>query len=100
MIVIELYYSSFWDTPMKSITIHGLDSDVASRLERQARETSMSLNKTIKKLLAVALGLPSEAQIDRRGHFEDLCGVWSKSEAKAFSRATQDMDRVDSEDWE
>lgn len=85
---------------MKSITIHGLDSDLAARLERKARETSMSLNKTIKRLLAGALGLSAEGQTDRRRHFEDLCGVWSKPEAKAFNQAISDLDRVDSEDWE
>lgn len=84
---------------MKSITIHGMEPDLASRLEQTARESGLSLNKTIKNLLAAALGLPASRQADRRRHFEDLCGAWSKSDAKAFRQSLADFDRVDDEDW-
>lgn len=84
---------------MKSITIHGLEPDLASRLEQRAREGGTSLNKTIKRLLASALGLSPEGKTDRRRNFEDLCGGWSKGEAEAFGGAIRDFERVDPEDW-
>jgi len=83
---------------VKSLTIHGMDDELAARLERQAIEGGLSLNKLIKKLLAKALGLPS-ARTDRRKDFEGLCGVWSPREAAEFRKALRDLERVDPEDW-
>lgn len=83
---------------MKSITIHGMDDELAARLERQAVEGGLSLNKLIKRLLAKALGL-SPARTDRRKDFEPLCGVWSQKEASDFRKATRDLERVDPADW-
>jgi hypothetical protein len=84
---------------MKSITIHGMDHELASRLEQQARESGLSLNKAIKKLLADALGIGRSGPIDRRRDFEGFCGKWSKQEGKAFAKAIGDFERVDAEDW-
>lgn len=83
---------------MKSITIHGMDPDLASRLERSARESGLSLNKAIKKLLAGALGVPP-AGADRRRNFSGLCGIWSKEQAREFRQAVSDFERVEPEDW-
>lgn len=83
---------------MKSLTIHGMDDELAARLERQAIEGGLSLNKLIKKLLAKALGL-SSARTDRRKDFEPLCGVWSPKEALGFKKAIRELERVDPEDW-
>lgn len=84
---------------MKSITIHGMDSELAARLERRARESGLSLNKAIKSLLAQALGVGPDASSARRRELEEFCGVWSKREAKAFEKATEDFERIDPEDW-
>lgn len=84
---------------MKSITIHGMDSALAERLQREALESGLSLNKAIKKLLAAALGMAPSGTTDRRRDFEGLCGVWTKQEAKDFQKAIQECERVDGEDW-
>lgn len=83
---------------MKSITIHGMDDELATRLDRQASEAGLSLNKLIKRLLAKALGL-STARTDRRKDFEHLCGIWSPKEAADFKKAVSDFERIDPEDW-
>lgn len=84
---------------MKSISIHGMDPDLAAGLKRQARESGLSLNKTIKGLLARALGLTSDTQAVRRRAFQDLCGVWSQAEAKDFTDRLRPFERIDPEDW-
>ena len=84
---------------MKSLTIHGMDDELAARLARQARESGLSRNKAIKKLLAKALGLSPAGRSDRRRDFEDLCGIWSQREAQGFKKSIQDFERVDPEDW-
>ncbi len=84
---------------MKSITIHGMDSELAGRLQRLARESGLSLNKAIKKLLSQALGLAPGAPSGPRRDLKSLCGVWSPVEAEAFSKAIEEFGRVDGEDW-
>ena len=84
---------------MKSITIHGLDDQLASRIEEKAAEGGLSLNKTIKSLLRDALGLRVDAA-DRRSDFEDLSGVWSKKDVQAFGEATRDFQKIDKREWE
>lgn len=84
---------------MKSLTIHGMDDEMAERLQAQAIEGGLSLNKLIKKLLAKALGL-SSARTDRRKDFEPLCGVWSPKEAADFRKSIRDLERPDPEDWD
>ncbi len=69
---------------MRSITIHGLDDLLDARIREKARKEGLSLNKTIKKLLAEALGLEEPASQDRRGEFSDLFGILSREEAQAL----------------
>lgn len=83
---------------MKSLTIHGIDDQLAERLERQAREAGVSFNKLIKALLAQALGLSKTAP-DRRKDFEAFCGAWTAKDRAAFLAGIRELDQVDSEDW-
>lgn len=87
-------------TDMKSITIHGMEPELAARLERKARESGLSLNRTIKKLLAAALGVEPGNLLERKKDLEAFSGVWSKQEARAFAKAIEDFERIDDEDWE
>ena len=84
---------------MRSITVHGMDPELAARLERQARESGVSLNKTIKKLLSEGLGIASAGRRGPRRDLGALCGAWSKQEASSFRKAVGGFERVDAEDW-
>ena len=83
---------------MKSITIHGMDETLDRRLREKADAEGKSLNKTIKGLLEESLGLRRSR--NRREEFMDLFGSWSTEEQEQFERATEDLRRVDPEDWE
>ena len=83
---------------MKSITIHGLDDDLDEKIRSRAGAEGLSLNKTIKMLVREALGMDGQPP-DRRQDFQDLFGTWSPADLEAFGRATEDLGRVDSEDW-
>jgi hypothetical protein len=85
---------------MKSITIHGLEDQLDARIREKASQQGLSLNKTIKKLLTESLGLEPSNSRDYRENFEDLCGIWTKEEAAAFYRNTEDCTEIDPEDWE
>jgi hypothetical protein len=82
---------------MKSITIHGMDDELDRLIRKKAAEEQKSLNKTIKGLLEEALGVrPSK---DHREEFADLFGSWSAADRRQFEKATEDLRRVDPEDW-
>lgn len=85
---------------MKSITIHGLDDTLDSLIRERAKLEGLSLNKTIKKLLAKTLGLKNEGQIAMEDEFGDLCGVWSDDDVKEFNHNTLELKKIDPEDWQ
>ncbi len=82
---------------MKSITVHQLDEELVSEIEKRANEHSTSLNRTIKQLLRQALGLEKvkKPAVD----FSDLCGIWSAVELKEFEEITEDLNLVKAGDW-
>jgi len=84
---------------MKSITIHGLDGPLDKRIREKARQMGLSLNKTIKKLLAESVGLQEPDQKDHREDFLDLFGIWTKEEADQFNKSIQEMREIDLRDW-
>ena len=84
---------------MKSITIHNLDDPLDTLIREKAKSQGLSLNKTIKKLLAESLGLHPKDDKERQKDFLDLCGSWSKQEASNFTKRIKDLEKIDPEDW-
>ncbi|MCB0562784.1 MAG: hypothetical protein KDD01_00250 [Phaeodactylibacter sp.] len=84
---------------MKSITIHNLDSRLATLIERRAKEEGVSMNKLIKGLLAQALGLSTQHRQDREEEFKDLFGSWSQAEFDEFEKQTEDFRTIHPDDW-
>jgi|Deesub1362B_J571_1020462.scaffolds.fasta_scaffold01459_4 hypothetical protein len=84
---------------MKSITIHGLDGPLDKRIREKARQMGLSLNKTIKKLLAESVGLQEPEPRDHREEFLDLFGIWTKEEAEDFHKNIREIRKLDPEDW-
>jgi len=85
---------------MKAITIHGIDEEMSRLIRSEAYSQGLSLNKTIKQLLAKALGLTVRSK--KRNDFSEFFGVWSKKEAEAFDKALEKsgVERIDEEDWQ
>ncbi len=84
---------------MKSITIHGLDTDLESLIRDLAKKEGLSLNKTIKKLLRKALGV-SEQGKDHREDFVEFLGQWSKEDRIQFEKQIEDVKKVDVGEWQ
>ena len=66
-------------------------------IEKRSRETGLSLNKTIKLLLAEAVGLNPVGR--EKNTFEEFCGVWDDSDLKEFEQATHDFSEINPTDW-
>ena len=84
---------------MKSITIHGMDPALDGAVRKKAQQLGLSLNKTIKQLLAAALGIDLQAGQNRKAGFADLCGAWSREDLIEFDNASADLRKIDPEDW-
>jgi hypothetical protein len=84
---------------MKSITIHNLDDPLNTLIREKAKNEGLSLNSTIKKLLAEALGLSLKKGEGCGKDFLDLFVVWSNEEVKEFNKQVGDFEKIDREDW-
>lgn len=85
---------------MKSMTIHGIDKQLADMIKARADAEGLSMNKTIKKILETALGIkprPDQSNID---DFKEFSGVWDESDVKEFNERTADTRTVNPEDWQ
>ncbi len=83
---------------MKSITIHKLDPELASAIEKIVQTTGLSQNKVIKKLLKKALGLEGKGGPKR--DLSKFAGKWEKKEADAFEKSTAIFEQIDEELWQ
>ncbi len=85
---------------MKSMTIHGIDDQLAELIKSKANQEGLSINKTIKKLLETSLGIrprPPQKNIDE---FSEFCGVWGGRDLREFEEAISDTETVDPGDWQ
>jgi plasmid stability protein len=87
------------EAAMKSITIHGLDDPLDKRIRERAQREGLSLNRTIKKLLAESLGLRPDSEEARRRDFLDLFGTWSQGDVREFMDRIAAFEKIDEEDW-
>jgi plasmid stability protein len=85
---------------LKSITIHGLESNLDQKITQRAKEEGISINKAIKKILTEALLGPEQKITDHRDDFRDLFAVWDKEEEEEFNRKVQDFETVNPEEWQ
>ena len=85
---------------MKSISIHGIDTETERTIKERAKAGGKSVNRVVKELIADSLGLGGPAKgPDNREAFADLCGSWTKEEAEGFLRSIGDLETVDPKDW-
>jgi len=80
-----------------TLSIHDLDPDVERRIRDEARRTGQSINRTLKRLLAEAVGC-SAARPRKREDFSEFCGIWTEEEAREFEEAIADQEEIYPED--
>jgi hypothetical protein len=87
-------------TQMKSMTIHGIDQQLAELIKSKAQSEGLSVNKTIKKLLEAALGIRPAPGKKNLEDFKEFCGLWAETDLKEFEENTSDTRRIHTEDWQ
>jgi len=83
---------------MKSMSIHGVEGEMAKRIREKSAEYGLSVNRTMKKLLGESLGL-EKGKGRLNDEFDDLCGALPKKAAEELERILGEMDTVDPEAW-
>ena len=84
---------------MKSITIHGIDDSLWSMLQEKATSEGFSLNKIIKEMLEISLGIKHKVSKEKLLQFKEFCGIWSKSDLNKFNKEIKDFEKIDKEEW-
>jgi hypothetical protein len=82
---------------MKSITLHGIDTDLDQKISVKSKEYGLSQNKTVKLILQKTL--QSDPGSNKRDDFSDLFGKWTEKEKCDFEARINDLETVDAADW-
>jgi hypothetical protein len=85
---------------MKSITIHGIDDQLAELIKSKAESEGLSINKTIKKLLETSLGVRPPIEKKNWNDFKEFCGLWTQADLDEFEEKTSDFKEVNKGDWQ
>ena len=85
---------------MKAITLRNLPAELESAISKRARETGLSINKTVISLLEESIGLRRDKGKIRHHDLDDLSGAWSDEEAEQFDRTLAEQRQIDPETWE
>jgi hypothetical protein len=85
---------------MKSITIHGIDEQLANLIKSKAESEGLSVNKTVKKILEVSLGVRPQNDRKNLDDFKEFCGVWTQADLDEFEEKTADFGKIDKKDWQ
>lgn len=85
---------------MKSMTIHGIDDHLAELIKAKAKSEGLSINKTLKNLIEISLGVKPRPDKKNLKDFKEFSGVWTEEDVKEFEDNTADMRIIDSEDWQ
>lgn len=82
---------------MRQLTLREIHPELEREIRRIAAERGTSINKTVKALLAEALGVQHSSH--KRRDLSEFSGSWSEQEAAAFDSAMQVFERIDDEVW-
>lgn len=82
---------------MKSITIHGIDTELDNKIAEKAAEIGLSQNRTVKFILQNSL--ISDKKASKRESFSELFGQWTKKEKDDFDKRISDLEIVNESDW-
>ena len=85
---------------MKTITIRGIDPELANKIKERSRQSGESINKMLLGLLKSALGLGENKVFPTYHDLDHLAGTWTKEDEKEFYENIQELEKVDKELWE
>jgi len=82
---------------MKTITIRGINLELANRIKERAMQNGENINKLSLRLLKSALGLGEKQVIPAYHDLDHLTGTWTDEDEKEFYKNIQELEVVDKE---
>lgn len=77
------------------LTVRGIPAALASALEKEKRQSGLSLNQTVINLLSQSLGVRGT----RSNGLAKMAGTWSEQDQREFNEATTTMNEIDPDLW-
>ena len=85
---------------MRSLSIRGVDDQLAELLKQEAKSTNRSVNQVILETLRKHAGLEKEKRFTGRYHdLDQLFGSWSREEFEAIQGRIDSERHIDAELW-
>ncbi len=85
---------------MRSISIRGVDNDLARRLKEQADEAGKSINQFVLDMMRQESGLAKKKRFTATHHdLDQLFGQWSDDEFNSIQQKINSERQIDEELW-
>jgi len=85
---------------MKTITVRGVEPEMAEKLKQAASRRGTSVNRIILEMIRRELGQEERKEYSRRyNDLDELFGKWSEEEYQRISSAVENNRQIDSELW-
>jgi len=84
---------------MATMTIRGIDDEVAKLLKERAKTEGISVNALLLKMVKESLGIEKRRRIKIYHDLDHLAGTWSEKDLKEFQKNVEDLERIDEEIW-
>lgn len=82
-----------------NIHLRNVDEKLILLLKQQANKEDISVNTLILMLLRRSLGLSTQLKAPVYHDLDNLCGTWTKQQAKEFVNNTAEFETIDKEMW-
>ncbi len=85
---------------MASLSVRGIDEELAARLKKLARESDKSVNQLVVECLRKSVGMDKEKKFTKvHTDLDRFFGSWSDSEFKRIQGKVDSERQVDKELW-
>ncbi len=85
---------------MKSITVRGIEPEVARKLKQMAIDKHSSINQLILNAIHIDLGMEKEKKYTKTyDDLDDLFGKWSQAEFDHINKTINQNRAIDAELW-
>ena len=85
---------------MKTVTVRGVDADVAEKLKAYAKTQGKSINQVILDIIKTGVGLKKDKTFSREyDDLDGLFGKWGEDEFNEISARIDQQRQIDPEMW-
>ena len=84
---------------MATMTVRGIDNEVAKLLKDQANSDGISVNALLLKMVKESLGVEKKRRTKIYHDLDHLAGTWSEKDLKEFQENVEYLEKIDKEIW-